>query len=108
MSDDLATWLAIALVTVGSFVTRASFVVFGARLKLPPLVERALRFAPAAVLGAIVVPALLLHDGRAELGPGNYRLVAALVASLVMWRTRSMIGAIAAGMAALTLMRLYA
>jgi branched-subunit amino acid transport protein len=108
MSEDLATWAAIGGVTLSGFVTRASFVVFGARLTLPPLVERALRFAPAAVLGAIVAPALLLHDGHADLNLGNYRLLAALLASLVMWRTRSMLGTIAAGMAALTLLRLYA
>ena len=108
MSDELATWLAIAGVTASAYLTRASFVVFGSRLKLPPLVEQALRFAPAAVLGAIVAPALLLHEGQPELSLGNYRLLAALVAGLVMWRTKSMIGTIAAGMAALTLLRLYA
>ena len=108
MSEDLAAWLAIAGVTASGFVTRASFVVFGARLKLPPLVEQALRFAPAAVLGAIVAPALLLRDGHVEPSLGNYRLLAALVAGLVMWRTKSIIGTIAAGMAALTLLRLYA
>ena len=108
MSDELAAWLAIAGVTASGFVTRASFVVFGARLTLPPPVEQGLRFAPAAVLGAIVAPALLLHDGQPGLTLGNYRLLAAFVAGLVMWRTRSMIGTIAAGMAALTLLRLYA
>jgi len=108
MSDEFAAWLAIAGVTLSGFVTRASFVVFGARLRLPAVVEQALRFAPAAVLGAIVAPALLLHQGRPEFNLGNYRLLAALVAGLVMGRTRSMIGTIAAGMAALTLLRLYA
>lgn len=108
MSDNLAIWLGIAGVTLSGWITRASFVVFGARLKLPAVVEQALRFAPAAVLGAIVAPALLLKDGHADLGVHNYRLVAALLASLVMWRTKSMLATIAAGMVALTLLRLYA
>lgn len=107
MSDTLATWVAIVGVSLTSIVTRASLATFGSRLTLPPLVERALRFAPAAVLGALVVPALVLHQGRVDLTPGNQRLVAACVAGLVMWRRRSMIESIMAGMALLTLLRLY-
>ena len=108
MSADLDTWLAIAGITAGAFAARASFIVFGARLTLPPRIEQALRFAPAAVLAAIVAPALLLHAGHVEFAPGNYRLVAALLAGVIMWRTQSMIWTIAGGMAALTLLRLYA
>jgi branched-subunit amino acid transport protein len=108
VSEDLATWLAIAGITLGAFAARASFVVFGARLTLPPRVEQALRFAPAAVLGAIVAPALLLHAGHVDFAAGNYRLVAAVLAGVIMWRTQSMIWTIAGGMAALTLLRLYA
>lgn len=108
MSEELNTWLAILGITASGFLTRGSFVVFGKHLTLPPLVEQALRFAPAAVLGAIVAPALLLNGGHADLSLGNYRLLAAVVASLIMWRTKSLMGAIAGGMAALTLLRLYA
>ena len=108
MMEDWGTWLAILGITASGFVTRASFVVFGARLTLPPRLEQSLRFAPAAVLGAIVAPALVLHGGHADFSAGNYRLVAALVASVIVWRTRSMIWSIAAGMATLTLLRLYA
>ncbi len=108
MSEELAAWLAIVGITLTGFVTLGSFVVFGARLKLPPLAEQALRYAPAAVLGALIVPALLLKGGRADLGFGNQRLLAGVLAGLVMWRTRSMMATIAAGMAALTALRLLA
>ncbi|HXQ31500.1 MAG TPA: AzlD domain-containing protein [Steroidobacteraceae bacterium] len=108
MSDELATWIAIVGIALTAIATRGSFVVFGARLALPPLVEQALRFAPAAVLGAIVAPALLLQGGHADLSVGNHRLIAALLGGLLMWRTRSMLWTIAGGMAALTLLRLYA
>jgi branched-subunit amino acid transport protein len=108
VTTDLATWLAIIGIALTSIVTRGSFVVFGARLTLPPLVEQALRFAPAAALGAIVAPALLLNHGHGDLSVGNHRLIAALLAMPIMWRTRSMLWTIAGGMAALTLLRLYA
>jgi branched-subunit amino acid transport protein len=108
MSEDLGGWLAILGITATGFVTRGSFIVFGAHLKLPPAAEQALRYAPAAVLGALIVPALLLKGGHADLTLGNQRLLAALLAGLVMWRTQSMMATIAAGMAALTALRLFA
>jgi branched-subunit amino acid transport protein len=108
VSEELAGWLAIVGITLSGWLTRGSFVVFFAGLKPPPLAEQALRYAPAAVLGALVVPALLLKGGHAELTLGNQRLLAALLAGLVMWRTQSMLATIAVGMLALTLLRLYA
>jgi len=106
VSPELADLLAILGITATGFLTRGSFVVFGAGLRLPRLVEQALRYAPAAVLGAIIAPALLLKGGHADLSPGNQRLIAALAAGLVMWRSHSMMATIAAGMAALTALRL--
>jgi branched-subunit amino acid transport protein len=108
MTGELASWLAIVGIALSAVVTRASFVVFGARLRLPGSVEQALRYAPAAVMGALVAPGLLLVDGQLSLTLANQRLLAALLASVVMWRSHSMLATIAAGMLALTLLRLYA
>ncbi len=108
MSEELASWIAIVGVALTAAVTRGSFVVFGTRMVLPPVVERALRFAPAAVLGAIVAPALLLRQGHMDLSVGNARLIAAVATGLVIWRWRNMLAAIATGMGVLTLLRLFA
>ena len=108
MNSDLETWLAIVGISLGAIVTRTSFVVFGARLRLPGSVQQALRYAPADVLGALVAPALVIDNAHVALTLANQRLVAALVASLVMWRSHSMLATIAAGMVVLTLLRLYA
>jgi branched-subunit amino acid transport protein len=108
MTTEAATWLAIIGVSLTTAVTRGSFVAFASRLQLHPLVEEALRFAPAAVLGALVVPALVLRHGHVDVSLGNPRLVAGLFAAVVMWRTRSMMAAIVAGMGLVTLLRLYA
>jgi len=107
MSDGLSDWIAILGVALTTIATRGSFVVFGARVTLSPLVEQALRFAPAAVLGAIVLPALLVRHGQVDLTIGNQRLAAAAVAALVIWRSRSMMLGIGVGMGVLTLARLY-
>ncbi len=107
MSAALHLWLGIFAVSLTGVLTRCSFLVFGERLRLPPAVERALSHAPAAALAAIVVPALVTAHGELALTLDNHRLVAGLVAALVMWRTRGMLWTMAAGMTALTILRLY-
>ncbi|HUO95181.1 MAG TPA: AzlD domain-containing protein [Steroidobacteraceae bacterium] len=108
MNATLRLWLAIVGIGLTGVVTRCSFLVLGERLRLPPVAERALKHAPAVALAAIIAPALLLVGGRPELALGNQRLWAALVASVVMGLTRSMLWTIAVGLAAFTLLRLYA
>ena len=107
MKDDLNTWLSIAGVALSAMVARGSFVVFGARSKLPEAVEHALRFAPAAALAAILAPALVLKAGHVDVTLANHRLIASVVAMLVIWRTKSMLWTIFAGMLALTVLRLW-
>jgi branched-subunit amino acid transport protein len=107
VSAELKLWFAIVGIGVTAVVTRCSFLLLGERLRLPPLAERALKHAPAAALAAILAPALLLTDGHLDLGPGNYRLLAAIVAGLVMWRSHSILWTMAAGLAAFTMLRLY-
>ena len=106
MSPQVHLWLGIVGVALTGIVTRLSFLAFGARVRLAPPIERALRFAPAAALGAILGPALFLVDDRLRLGAGNPRLVAALVAGVIVWRTRSILWTIVGGLAVFTLVRL--
>ncbi len=98
---NTALWLTIAGMGVVTYAIRLSLILLFGRVALPPLLVRALRFVPAAVLSAIVFPELLLPGGRFDLSPGNARLLAGLLAGLVAWRTRSVVLAVAAGMAAL-------
>jgi len=90
-------WLAVVGIGLTGVVTRSSFLVFGERFVLPPKIEHALRFAPAAALSAILAPAILVEDGRFSSLPQNARLWASLVCALIMWRTRGMLWSMAAG-----------
>ena len=45
-------WLSIAGITLSTFLARSTLLVAGSRLRLPPRVESALRFAPACALAA--------------------------------------------------------
>jgi len=72
---DATIWGIFILIGLATTLPRASFIVLGNRVTLPSVVQRALRYAPAAALAAIVVPDVLLVSG--ELAPLNPKLAAA-------------------------------
>ena len=99
--STLMLWLAILGAGAVTFALRFSFIALLGRIEVPPSLERALRFVPAAVLTAVVIPLLLLDDGALNVSPGNERLLAGLVAVLISWRTRSVLLTLVGGMTAL-------
>jgi branched-subunit amino acid transport protein len=102
MSGTLAYWVVVFAVGTLNFLSRLSFIALFARVAMPPLVARALRFVPAAMLTAIIVPAIVfVAPGALALTPQNPRLAAALVAALVAWRAKSPTAAMVAGMVTL-------
>lgn len=105
-ASDRTVWLAIALGGAGTFLIRASFLFLFDRLgAVPPRVQRLLRFVPAAVLAALVVPAVLAPRDTVTVA-GNDRLLAAGVATVVAWRTESILWTIVVGLAVLVGVRL--
>lgn len=75
---DASLWLTFLLIGLATTLPRASFIVLGNRVVLPAVLQRALRYAPAAALAAIVVPDVLLVGGAWQ--PVNPKLAAAAVA----------------------------
>jgi branched-subunit amino acid transport protein len=100
----MTIWLTMFLVGLGTYVTRLSFILIFGRRELPDVVRRALRFVPPAVLTALIFPELLLPDGRLDLSPGNERLIAGLLATLVAWRSKNVMLTIVAGMTVVLLL----
>ncbi len=97
------TWWAVIIV-VGSlnYLSRLSFIAVFARFDIPPAVARVLRYVPAAMLTAIVVPAVVFAaPATLAFSFTNAKLVAALIAAAVAWRTRNAALTIVVGMAAL-------
>src|SRR5260370_24847217 len=88
MSQELL-WGTIIIVGLLTFGIRLSFMVFMGQAQIPPLLRRALRFVPVAVLSALIAPALFLPKGSLDLSGGNTRLIAGILAILVAWRTKS-------------------
>ena len=94
-------WLLILGLALTSFLPRASFITLFARWPVPPLLQRALRYVPAAVFSAILVPELVLTAGAVHIGFDNPRLLAGLIGGAIAWRTRNTLLTIIAGMLAL-------
>lgn len=97
----MTAWPLIVGLAAVAFFTRALFILPGSRLKLSPVVERFLRFAPAAALVAIIVPDLFRVDGQVALTLWNPRLAAGIVAfAVAAWR-RDILLTIVVGMVTL-------
>lgn len=87
MIEGVWLWVAFVLLALTTLVTRGSFIVIGERGRLPAVVQRALRYAPAAALSALIVPDLLLVQGSVE--PLNPKLIAGLVVIVVALKRRN-------------------
>ena len=99
----VSVWLSIIGMGIVTLSLRSSFLTLPDRVALPPLLRRALRYVPAAVLTAIYAPEMLVQSGSISISPGNIRLLAGTVAIIVAWRLRRTVLTIAAGMLALHL-----
>jgi branched-subunit amino acid transport protein len=86
-------WPVLIGMAVVTFLLRASFLLLPPHVETPPLLKRALRYVPAAVLTAIWVPEVF--------ATGDERLLAGIVAMAVAWRWRGTFATIVAGLLAL-------
>lgn len=96
-----ALWLIILGMALATYLNRAVLFIVSDRFSLPQGWQRALRFAPAAALSAIVIPDLFLHQGQIVVSLDNIRLIAGLGGLMVAILTHSSVLAITVGMVAL-------
>ena len=92
----MSIWLTVLGMALVTYALRASFLLLPPHVDTPPLLRRALRYVPAAVLTAIWAPEVVLS-------PGYEQLAAGAVAIAVAWRWRRTFATIVAGLAALHL-----
>jgi branched-subunit amino acid transport protein len=100
-------WLAIIGMTLVTAATRAFFLLGGERAVLPERVQRALRYAPAAALVAVVLPDVLETPHGLSFALSNHAFYGTLAGlGWFLWR-RSMLGTIVVGMIAYTVLRVW-
>ncbi|HYD79488.1 MAG TPA: AzlD domain-containing protein [Paucimonas sp.] len=101
----LEVWLTIGLMTLATLITRTSLFLLGGAVRLPPRVQHALRYAPAAALAAIVVPDLVLTGGALDVSLANPKLLAGIGAAVFFLATKRLLSTIVLGMALFTALR---
>ena len=98
-------WLTMLLAGLVTFMIRLSFIWIVGHRSIPPLLRRALRLVPPAVLTAIVFPEVFIPGGQLDLSLDNARLVAAVLATLTAWWTRNAVLTIVVGMLSVWLLQ---
>jgi len=94
----MENWILIFGMLAITFATRYSLFAFP-ELRFPVAVRQALHYVPTAVLTAIVVPAMLLPDGRHwALSWDNAYLLAGLATIVIAVVTRHLLATIGGGL----------
>jgi branched-subunit amino acid transport protein len=74
--------------------------------QLPEIVITWLRYVPAAILAAMLLPSILLKGQQLNIALNNLFLLAMIPTFAVAWKTRSMFAAVITGMGIVALGRL--
>ncbi|MGL4609296.1 MAG: AzlD domain-containing protein [Trueperaceae bacterium] len=105
--NDITLWLTILLAALMSFLLRYLPMRLLEKQRLAPWLERALRYVPAATLSGLVFPALLLQNNKLALTLSNDRLLAGIVAAVIVYYSRNAILTIVAGLVILWLLQRF-
>ena len=103
MDATLKLWAVILVVGAINYLSRLSFIEFFARRSMPPLLARALRYVPAAMLTALILP-MVVDVTPQGLSPYAPKIIAAIVACVIAWFKLGTLWTLGAGMAALWLL----
>ena len=103
MDATLKLWAVIFVVGAINYLSRLSFIAFFARRTMPPLLARALRYVPAAMLTALVLP-MVIDVTPEGFSPHLPKIIAAVVATVVAWYKVGTLWTLGVGMAALWLL----
>lgn len=99
-------WAAIAIIGICTYAIRFSFIyLFGRIDSVPPRLRRVLRYVPAAVLAALVVPSVVTVEPTVSGTLLDDRVIAGAVAAAVAWRTENVLATIVVGMGTLWAIR---
>lgn len=100
----LTVILGCALVTL---IPRVMPIMFFSKFKIPEGLSRWLAHVPVAVMTALLVNELLIHDSKVNIGANLYELIVAIPTFIVAIKTKSPITTVAVGVIGLMLMRMF-
>jgi branched-subunit amino acid transport protein len=95
--DQQKIFLTIVGMTIVTYLPRFLPAWFLSSRSLPDALQRWLRFVPAAVMAAMLLPMLVMREGHLHLHRDNLFMWAALPTALIAYLTRSFAGTVATG-----------
>lgn len=98
-----ALWTMIAVLSLGTFLLRFSFLALIGKRRLPDRVLRVLRYTPVAVIPGLMAPQIFL-PALGSTTPDPVKLAAAAATLAVGLWSKNVIAAMLAGVAVLALM----
>jgi branched-subunit amino acid transport protein len=102
-SEGVVAVIGLAAITV---ITRGFFFLSKREIPLPDWLRQGLRYAPLAAMAAVVVPEIVMQQGRLIGTWQDARLFAAAAGAAWFWWRRGILGTIVVGMAVLLPLRL--
>ncbi|MBT7189736.1 MAG: AzlD domain-containing protein [Anaerolineae bacterium] len=102
---ELPIWILFLALAVGNFALRFSFIYLFGKMDIPNWLRDALKFVPASVLAALVLPALVYSEGALDISLNNIRLLAGIGGALVAWRIKNVLWTIIVGMVLLWILQ---
>lgn len=102
--DNFKLILIIIIMSIGTFLLKFSFIYLHGRFKLPQWIENAMKYIPAAILSALIFPAIIIKEDLIWLSIENPRLVAGTIAMFIAWKTKDLLLTTAVGLGIFWLM----
>jgi len=101
MEGALNIWLVIVAVGALNYMSRLSFIAAFGRRSMPAWLGRSLKFVPAAMLTALILPMIVGVPAAGATAWANPRVLAAIAAAAAAFCTHSTLKTLATGMLAL-------
>jgi branched-subunit amino acid transport protein len=105
--DQQSVFMIMVGMLVVTYLPRLLPVLLFSSRDLPSLVVTWLRYVPAAVLSAMLLPSLVLVENQLDLSAGNIFFWAALPTFLVAMKTRSLFAPVIVGMIMVAVARYF-
>jgi len=90
-------WVLIFFGTIVTLAERLSFILLIGKREMPRGIKKALQYVPVTVLTALALPAISLNEGAIDVS-FNPKILAAIAAVLMAWRSKNLLMTIIAGM----------
>lgn len=101
--DKSYFWTVILCLGVATLTIRSSFFFLYSKISIPEKLKKSFTYIPAAVLPALVTPAVFSHQGSIALLGGHERVLALCLAALICYFTKNVFITVASGLGLLFL-----